>query len=426
MSTVEVGGSHFALVYDLSTERLVQAVTDYSFSMVEQELSKLTVFQETSHLRQFWEYLCSSRKSLGDIDDGLLLAFREDQYLKAINSKSHRGSKEHAKATVNAKLRRIYHWLHWLQQEERVSENTIGPRGKVKSLLEPRRSRSADAVRIWKDRPLWSCPLLFKRVASKSKHKMAKHVPTEETVDEIHKLFFDETPDQYVAHRNCLFVDIASIVGFRRASINSLLTSQFLLADIEKANEEYWVQPPSQKFSYVNSFPLPLHLAWQIFHFIEGQRATFIAEKSVQKRVHQDRVFLSSRDGSPITDRSMTHIVSQALRRLGMPKGVALHSFRPKFINEALASETRYRLEKGLDTSARSIAAAVAMKVGHEDPDSLLPYAIAIQSRIARLERGQLESENRRLRQELRLLRDQRSDGGQPVGPRSKTSRRPG
>ncbi|MNR59878.1 hypothetical protein D3C85_1812310 [compost metagenome] len=57
-----------------------------------------------------------------------------------------------------------------------------------------------------------------------------------------------------------------------------------------------------------------------------------------------------------------------------------MHAFRHRFINVAILEETRYRLAAGLDTSTDAVTAAVCMRVGHKNPDSIRPYVIHLQS----------------------------------------------
>lgn len=404
LSTVTIGGEQHLLVYDLRRAALVGEICDYAEAMTSHGLTASTVLQECTYLKQFWEYLGSQGIELAGVEDQVLLGFRDYQLSATIKSKMSRGGERAAKATTNAKLRRVYHWLHWLAEEQYVPPSLIGSRGRVRSTLSGPQGRSRE-ISVWDRRVSIGFPLLFRVPGGKSKHRLPKDVPTEITRDALHAFFFADTDSQYVAHRNCLLIDIAAETGMRRGSINSIRVDQFDEKALDAAEDEVWIQPERQKFGYVNSFPIPVYLASRIASFISEQREEFIDSKGVGPATHQGYVFLSARDGRPLTDRAVSQVVSRAMRAVGMSKGVSIHSFRAKFASEEIDRETSQRARMGLDTSAASVSQAVAMKLGHRDPKSLFPYAVAVQSKKARLDREERDSELRRLRAEVLELR---------------------
>lgn len=164
-----------------------------------------------------------------------------------------------------------------------------------------------------------------------------------------------------------------------------------------------------------NTFGISLTLAYRILDFIEQYWEPWVKRHKVPASIHRHRLFLSARGGRPITERAMTQIISAAFRELGFEKGIGPHTLRGKFTSETADDELAERLELGLDTSNRSIAAAIAPKLGHSDPDQFYRYASASQSKRARIERegritelkalrlenGELKGENERLRTAL-------------------------
>lgn len=229
--------------------------------------------------------------------------------------------------------------------------------------------------------------------------RLAIWAVTNEHVASLLSLFI-ERHEPYVAQRNILFIDIAETTGFRRGSICSLTVGQFEFAAIERAKEEFLVRPDRQKFGYINTFGIPLDLAYRIRQFIDAHWLPWVKEKKIGKAVHNGRLFLSAKTGGPITDRAMTQIVSAGFRELGLDKGIGPHRLRAKFTSEQTDNELAERKELGLDTSNMSIAADIAMKLGHEDPTQYYRYASSSQARQARIAREGKAAELKALRQE--------------------------
>jgi hypothetical protein len=412
ISSFVLDGEPVVLAYDLVGERLIPELSDYAVHLVDKGRSYETVVQEVRHLALFWEFLRLQPHKLHEVDDEIVRVFRDAELEVTKAKSSSRGKDDLAKATVNAKLRRVYHWLHWLQLHERLPAGHVGERGKVtSSVASPAVQKHHSGRRRLSES--FSCPLLFNVRGGKSKHHLSKHVPSEQTVDELHTYFFSQTTSGFIAERNCLFVDIVSRLGMRRGSVNSLLQDQFREEDIDKASDEFWVVPNKQKFGYSFSFPVPLDLARNINRFIEQILKPVLKQSAIPESVHQGHLFLSARDFRPMANRSITQVISRAMRELGFPKGVGPHSFRWKFAGENLAEQVDRRREMGLDTSARTIAAETSMLMGQMDPASLYPYALASLSKTARKGRDDtrrrleaLQAENAALRAELQQLKE--------------------
>jgi integrase len=231
-------------------------------------------------------------------------------------------------------------------------------------------------------------------------------VADEGVVEAMHQHFADGQSEPYVFHRNALWADIAEVVGFRRASICSLRITQFDRATLElEQGPVVLITPPSQKFGYQNDFQFPVWLALRVCEFDDRYRAPMLERKRVSKTKSQDRIFLSSRTGAPMTDRSMTRIMSQAMRSAGAPKGVAGHALRAKFCNDLIRSEYDARLEKGMDTSTLAIASAVAWRMGHRNPDSLFAYVSKLQSKEALLIPSEAARRVAQLKQQVEELK---------------------
>ncbi len=127
VSSIVRAGDQFAwMFYDLKRGCIVEHLCDYAESMVENsQLTQLTVNQEMGHLRVFWIFIKLRSIELGSINDEIIKEFRDFTFKQVLCGVAHRGSEEAAKATVNAKLARIYDWLMWMQETNRISVKSL-------------------------------------------------------------------------------------------------------------------------------------------------------------------------------------------------------------------------------------------------------------------------------------------------------------
>jgi site-specific recombinase XerC len=387
------------LVYDLEEQQLISEISDYAWVQLnDRQNSPLTVEQGLRHIVEFQQYLLRKKVRLGAVSDEVIRGFRDENLKKVLFSRAHRGSSNHAKATVNLKLSRIYDWLVWLQNARRIPVGTVGHQGLVTTLV------NAPAIRMVRGgRWIGSArkfPLLFKVSDSNAKHNAPATVVLDKHVSDLFNVFLSEH-DPFVAHRNILFADIAESAGFRRGSICSLTVQQFNLNAIEASKGEFLVRPSRQKFGYTNTLAISLNLAFRRRQFIYDFLIPWTASRELPIETHEGKLFLSSKTGKPMTERAMTQLVSKGFRRLGLDKGIGPHSLRGKFASEEADRELMERKELGLDTSNLSIAAAVSMKLGQKDPMQFYRYASSSQARHARIARDGKQSELKALREEV-------------------------
>lgn len=405
------------LVYDLEQDCVLRELTDYAtYQVDERGNTSLTVGQGLHHLVEFWTFLQNEGTRLRSVSNATIRKFKAENFKKVKKSKAHRGGDDQAKNTVNLKLERIYQWIVWLQETGRVPVGTIGRRGLVVAIIESKVVRKRSGGR-WVAGGEKKYPLLFKVGKRNAKHNAAGSVVTDNDVSDL-MAYFSDRFDPFVAQRNSLFADIADSAGFRRGSICSLRIDQFDISEIEAAKGEYLVRPPKQKLSYTKTFGIELALAYRICEFIENYWKPWVKEHRVLKSVHENALFLSEKTGKPILQRSMTQVISRAFRSLGFDKGIGPHILRGKFASTFVDEELAERRELGLDTSNRSIAAAAAMKLGHDDPDQFYAYASSSQARLARIAREGRLAELKALRDEVKALREQvrQLSGGDTCG----------
>ncbi|GAB4565800.1 MAG: hypothetical protein Tsb007_37470 [Rhizobacter sp.] len=346
------GNQAIFMVFNMKTGKDVSELTNYAVDLsVRNRLSPLTIDKRIRYAMDFWQFLESQPIRLEVFSPSDACKFRDTELIRVLQDPASRGHELTAKRTVNDKLQAAKLWLAWLERSGLAREC----------------ASAFDQV-------------FFVRVGSGSKHKTTFAL-NEDKLDALRSNMLAAASSEYLIQRNSLIVDIANTVGFRRASINSLLTSQFDRKKLERTAEEtFLVRPPSQKFDYQLEFPVPVWLGLRVCDFISEYRDPLVKDKRATAKVHQGRLFLSSRDACPLTNRAITQLLSTHIKDIGAPKGTSIHSLRRKFTNDRIATEIEQRLRRGMDTSTMSIAKSVSMSLGQTSPESIYPYVSRAQS----------------------------------------------
>ncbi|MFQ6333989.1 hypothetical protein [Methylophilus sp. 3sh_L] len=385
------------IAYDTKTNSILWELTDYSIHLQSSELlNAKTVRNELYLLKGFVEHLLAEGKGYTDIDDVFLKVFKESEFKKILDSANGSKCERVAKRTVNAKLRRTYQFLHWLQESEKQVVGIIGEWDcPVTSALASKQQGSVyrPLSRSGRTNSRLNYPLLFRSTGSNG--LPSQYEASHEDVALLTEMFHSEF-SPYCAQRNILMMDLACEIGWRRGSINSLTCDQFLnLNLLDSAHDSYVVVPPSQKFGYVRQFEVPFRLAFRVVEFIETHRKELLSKNGWTEASAENRIFLSEREGRPLRDSTISTIYGSAFRKLGRPRGASTHSFRRRNVNDQVDKELQSRLELGLDTSELSITTAVAFNVGQSRPESLRPY---VNRRIGRMVRQREQIKENQLR----------------------------
>lgn len=440
VSCVDLDGQAAVLFYDLVNEVVLDDPTDFLWSLSHDgQLDTKTVSDAAFTVRRFIEHLDRGehRTTVGECRDGDIERFRDAELKSVLSSSKSKQNERAAKNSVNARIRLVYRYLTWLQAHGRTPALSIGRRGcRVLSTL-PDDVGIDDAARLPRKRRTNSLeqsaryPLAYRRIGANSKHAI-KFVPSEQIRYAAISAIHDSASSDYLAHRNALIIDIANAVGWRRESINSITRGQVAEAYEAVATADYASMCPSvQKFGYVETFDVPGWLVDRMIHFSRSYLEPLAEAK--QWKLSPKTAFFLGVNGRPLKERSITKIVSKAIRKAGGPRFAAVHAFRRKFTNDEIEDETKYRLEAGLDTTAASIAASVSISLGHHDPDSIYPYvsksmsAGRLKADAQRREHvALLEQEVVALKEQVKALKGQASkslpEDGKP--PAAKSSRR--
>lgn len=375
LSWVRNQGLSFAIAHDSGRKRLFLSITDYSIYLSKvRRFSPVTVESEMYHVATFLWFLSGLGKEIFETNDTFLRLFRDSELHRLTISGGGSKSERVYKRTVNARLRRVYRFLMWYQDFNPEILGLIGPNGAVTCYFStrtgPENPRNKNVY-----------PLMLVSAGSASRHRLS-YVATEEDLKKLRR-YFATRFHGYLRHRNLLLIEVANTVGLRRGSINSLTCSLFLQSISHDADiKDERLVPPSQKFGYQKEYEFPFTLVSQIAQFINGPLKELKKVLVVTDSITEDRIFLSSKTGKPLTNRAISDIFSKALREIGVEAG-SIHGLRRKYANDEIEKEIDYRIEKGLDTSVTSICAAVSLSLGHASPDSLQPY---VSARLQRLE----------------------------------------
>ena len=403
-----ISGGRFAVAHWLHDGRLIMELTDYSIYLSRQRsLDPLTVDSVVYDLVRFVVYCYESGIALSLCDDIKLLQFRGYKFDRLRERVGNLGSDKTQKRTVNRRLTSVYGFLVWYQAVNYSISGLIGNFGcQIRSSL-PLEQTSNTRYTSRKLR----YPLHFSLSGSASKHRPVK-AASSGSMEALTRIFSGMS-DDFLAARNILIIDIADTVGLRRASINSLTCSQFLLAlQYEEAIVDLEIVPSSQKFGYQFSYIFPYQLVSSILQYIEGPRKALLERLGVSAIVSADRLFLSGKTGLPLDNRSITRLIGSTMRSIGINKG-SIHTFRHKFVNDEVEREIMRRVELGLDTSIESIASAVSLRVGQTNPNSLYTYVSHGFARLNKLipiddkqKIKRLEREIDKLTKDLDLIRE--------------------
>ena len=397
--------------FDSENLLIVDDIMDYAIYLQQHELSSFTyVKNEMYHLILYFNYVKSKKISIVSATNGILKSFRNAD-LNRIAVKS-RVAEKKLKRVINSRLTRIYCFYYWYQNHHKLC-NLIGPyECAITSdfTLKSKRKKSSNEYYLM-------YPLLYRRIGRSSKHA-TEYSATEKDVNDLEDHFRKETTE-YISERNSLMMAIASSVGFRRGSLNSLRCAQFSEEELKKTLDDYIVvNPDKQKFDANINYKIPILLAYRISDFITTVRKSMLTLKGFNEAVTLDRIFLSARNGHPLNDASVSDVFGKAFKAIGTTQArTSTHALRRKFAQDRIQINFEKRAELKLDTSDASVAASVSMELGQSNPDSLKPYVARTQQMLVNKrhqEKSQLikklVEENFRLKSELDDLKNKIKD----------------
>lgn len=365
---ISLHGEKGFVVYDLSGSEVSvhEELTAFGLHLFRDKLLKRpTIVNRIYSVSRFKNLFQQEIKGLdsehceyGYLSDEVFKSFRR-QLLNEAPTRAKRLRRRAHIGTVNACLSATYDWAQWLQDTGRAPAQTIGPYPcAIETFRNPKKPRQ------------WIKPLLLPRAGSGKRSKPMNFVPSDEIKEVVLEQLSTAYDSEYVTVRNSLIQRLAERVGLRRGSIASLLAASFSRDRLDAYEHSVDVTPPVQKNDYEDSFEVPLDLAYEICFFTEQLRKALAEIKGTQV----DELFLSYRNGQPLTPSSITAIFSKVMRAAGAPLGAALHAWRHRFVQDEVDREMAFRLREGLSVSDADVCAAVSRRIGQKNPDSIQPY----------------------------------------------------
>lgn len=351
-------------------------------------------------LKYLADFMRSNRLEWDEINDSHLEKFRA-WYLDNIEQSSQTRNDLSRKRTVNIRLREIYNFYHWAQEEACLVDHYIGWKlqSKIRSKL-PAYIKDGRSVLPSSDKKSLLYPLIFQNVGSTS--DVIDYTASDRDKEKLQDFFETQGDSEYSVQRNILIMEIAASVGWRQGSMQSLLIDSFSDEIINECDTDFLaVKPPKQKYGYQFEFKIPLALALRINRHIKRERAHFLTSKKLNEKTAHNYLFLSSTTGKPLADSSITEIFSRAFTAIGAPKGSGIHSFRRSFTSNEIRLQIDSRKRKNLSTAPEDVMLPVQRALGHKSPLSQQVYADASQSLTRDTVERELRDENLQLRADI-------------------------
>ena len=337
-------------------------------------------------LRGFVIYLMLTTTPLWRVDDDVLLAYRNWARREVASNPRSRGLPHQIVDTVNAKLRQVYEFICWCQLNRRLPADTMGwLECKIRSTLpQVHQNPLSDAAH----RQANKYPLMLTGGSESSRVREGQHWATPEELEQLEDLFWTNQSIQ-CAERNCTMLRVLEMESWRIGSANSLLVSQFSDEAFEKyaSHDHFMVCPPGQKRGYTKTFEMPWELAHRIKRYIEDDeagRASILKKLEVDERVAKGRIFLSQREGKPLTTSAWLRIFGDAYRELGVDKGAGTHSIRRYGAEKAAAEYLDYLHANNIPATKEIVIAHLMETLGHTSDESYAAYIRVVRLRRSR------------------------------------------
>ena len=330
----------------------------------------------------------------------LLRIHRDSAYKAVLNSTRSKKSERAAKRTVNVRLQWIYDFYLWAQNDENLCSKVIGPGCVIESALTVGRIGRLAFAKSHKLSFDAMFPVCFRGVSGS-----AGGVQYFASAEDKRAMLvcLSSGKDPFVVERNSIIVEMADRVGWRVGTLTYLSIGDFDEARLVDADDAgVSVIPAAQKFGYGFAFSVPHSLFARVRRFIK-QRSVWLDQHGFSEKSAHGRLFVSSRRGAPLGDKTITQLICAAFRSIGIPAniGAGPHSYRRKFSVDSTSDDLRMRKAEGFSTSLEDVLHANALRMGHKNIHSQGPYQRAVRHGLHSSEPYQLKERVRDLEAEL-------------------------
>jgi integrase len=328
-----------------------------------------SIRQFSYHLKYWWEYLIRSKIAWDEVDDYLVIAWR-DHDLKDLEP-----------GTVNGYISTVFRMYLWAERHGYV-KGLIGEHDLAKNIHPP---LSVEIAYDRRGRCRFTSPLLKRTVA-----KPILPTPTHEDITKIHQAL----AEMYGANidlmvRDALMLTWAELSGIRRMEVLSLNVADIPpwdeLMDLEESGDKREIIITGKR-GKKRSLWVGADLLSQTREYMEGERDSVVSRwrkrYGSNYKVPQD-IFLSSKTGRGLHKDTLSQKYALAFRRAGV-KG-SLHRVRARFVTDLVFSVLEAAIEKlGSIPDAASLLLPVAEAVGHSNVQTLVSYLAVGKKRLLR------------------------------------------
>ncbi|WP_165987997.1 hypothetical protein [Caballeronia sp. SBC1] len=268
-------------------------------------------------LQALSRYLAASGIEWTEFDDNHFAVFR-DWVLSEIEKDPRCRNDLSAKRTANYRMRVLYDFYWWAQEECRLCEKVIGSgRGfRIRSVIVE--AKRDGTLKTFSSKRLY--PKCFSQVGEGSRTSQNQYWATEDDVEAL-IVWFRQNRTPAVAERNVLMLRLAHCTGWRRNALQSLTVDDFSDKEIAKAaargETKILIRPSVQKFG--NAFKKPISLLWcrMVNDYITGGREHLLDDAKVPKRKRCEFLFVRVDNGEPLTLQHISEEFGEAFRAIG-------------------------------------------------------------------------------------------------------------
>jgi site-specific recombinase XerD len=322
-------------------------------------------------LRSFWNYLTERDFDWTEVDDDILMNWRNHQEIEI-------GVK---KRTINQRLTTVFQFYWWAQSRGYVCDMVADPNRSRDS--EPPRISVAIKPTISKARihPQFTIgsALLYKTTREPN-----LHTPTAEEATRLHATLAT-LYGASVAERNTLMLSWAEEAGLRRKEFAALTVGQIpTWHEIDQLIEDDLskdIELVVTKGGHHRIVEIVPDILLRTRNYIEEDRAKIVRRferKYGEAYQTPDVIFLSEKTGKALNLRAISNLIRPAFREANVPGSG--HRMRARYLTNLVQFYYDEAL-KGKSISFDIVLLKAAEAAGHAHPESLRPYLNLIRKR---------------------------------------------
>lgn len=383
--------------------RVVHVLNDYIrfLRVFKSHPTETTIRQYAVVLRDFWNFLLDLNVEWKDVDDEILIQWRNHQLNNGL-----------LKQTINYNLSVTLYFYVWAQSNGYIHQQIgYGPQPDGTFVDFPISIKPMKFGSGGKLRSGFTSDIKFKTTARPKTYN-----PTDSEVQDVKDELWDQSEKAQVTTRNVLIVTWASNTGLRRKEILGLNVDQIptweRINDLLENEQSFQLTLRKTKGDKIRTVPVHPALLQQTREYIENERKSLVARFKVKAGYHTPtQIFLSEKTGSGLTDKAVTNLITQSAKCRNAK--VSLHPLRGRFLTKLVSGLLDAEIEKhGPNNFDQSVVLLKAMEIaGHNHASTLdryLKMELKKRSGTSKTEKARFKEEYLTLLdQQIRLKRNQ-------------------